>query len=245
MYKIVFLRHGESTWNKKGLFTGWTDVNLTENGREEAAAAGRALKKRGFIFDLAYASPLKRVTKTLKIVLQELQQTKIPVKVDWRLNERHYGNLQGLNKIELAKKFGEKQVLIWRRSYDIRPPEISKKNRYNQQTHLKYKGIKVPKTESLKDVVSRVRPLWLKQITPQIKQNKKIIIFASGNSLRAIVKYLDKVTPQEIVTLNIPTGIPLVYELDKNLKPLRHYYLADQKKLQAAIEKIKNQGKIK
>jgi len=245
MFKVVFLRHGESTWNKKGLFTGWTDVNLTKKGEEEAVTAGRALEKYGFVFDLAYTSFLKRATRTLRIALRELKQEKIPVKADWRLNERHYGNLQGLNKIELAKKFGEKQVLIWRRSYDIRPPKIDSKNKYDQKNDLKYKDIKVPATESLKDVVARVIPLWQKEIAPKIKRGEKIIIAASGNSLRAIVKYLDKVPSSEIVSLNIPTGIPLIYELDKNLKPRRHYYLADPKKLQAAIEKVEKQGKIK
>lgn len=245
MYKIVFLRHGESTWNKKGLFTGWTDVGLTKKGEEEAREGGRELKKKGFVFDLAYTSLLTRATRTLKIVLKELREEKIPVMVDWRLNERHYGNLQGLNKIEMAKKFGEEQVLIWRRSYDIRPPKIDSKNKYNQKNDLKYKGIKVPETESLKDVVERVTPFWTKEIVPKIKKGEKIIIAASGNSLRAIVKYLDKVSTKETVSLNIPTGIPLVYELDEKLKPLRHYYLADQKKIRAAMEKVKKQGMIK
>lgn len=245
MYKIVLLRHGESTWNKKGLFTGWTDVDLTSQGEKEAKEAGRELKKNGFVFDLAYTSLLKRAARTLKISLRELKQEKIPVRIDWRLNERHYGNLQGLNKVEMAKKFGEKQVLIWRRSYDIRPPKIDNKNKYNQQKNAKYKDITVPVSESLKDVVARVTPLWQKEIAPEIKRGKNILIAASGNSLRAIVKYLDKVSPQEIVGLNIPTGIPLVYELDKKLKPIRHYYLADPKKVKAALEKVKNQGKAK
>jgi 2,3-bisphosphoglycerate-dependent phosphoglycerate mutase len=245
MYKIVFLRHGESVWNKTGLFTGWTDVNLTKKGEAEAKEAGRELKKRGFVFDLAYTSLLKRASRTLSLALRELHETKIPVTVDWRLNERHYGNLQGLNKIEMAKKFGEKQVLIWRRSYAVRPPKIDDKNKYNQIGDPKYQGIKVPEAESLKDVVARVTPLWRQEIAPQIKQGKKIIVTASGNSLRAIVKYLDKVSPTEIAGLNIPTGIPLVYELDKNLKPIRHYYLADQKNVKAAMESVKNQGKKK
>jgi len=245
MYKIVLLRHGESTWNKKGLFTGWTDVDLTSRGEKEAKEAGRELRKNGFVFNLAYTSLLKRAARTLKISLRELKQEKIPVRIDWRLNERHYGNLQGLNKIEMAKKFGEEQVLIWRRSYDIRPPKIDSSNKYNQKKSLKYKEIVVPATESLKDVVARVTPLWQKEIAPEIKRGKNILITASGNSLRAIVKYLDKVSPQEIVELNIPTGIPLVYELDKKFKPIRHYYLADPKKVKAALEKVKNQGKAK
>ncbi len=245
MYKIVFLRHGESTWNKKGLFTGWTDVNLTKTGEAEARAAGRELKRRGFAFDLAYTSFLRRAAKTLRIVLQELKEEKIPVTADWRLNERHYGNLQGLNKIEMAKKFGENQVLIWRRSYDVRPPKIDSRNRYNQKNDVKYAGIKVPETESLKDVVARVLPLWQKIIGPQVKAGKRIIVSTSNNNIRALVKYLDKISIKEVIGLNIPTGIPLVYELDKDLKPIRHYYLADPKKVKAAMEKVKNQGKIK
>ncbi|MFA5183925.1 MAG: 2,3-diphosphoglycerate-dependent phosphoglycerate mutase [Patescibacteria group bacterium] len=245
MYKIVFLRHGESTWNKKGLFTGWTDVGLTKRGEAEARAGGRALKKGGFVFDLAYTSMLRRASRTLRLVLREMKEKNIPVTADWRLNERHYGNLQGLDKKEMAKKFGEGQVLIWRRSYDIRPPKINSRNKYDQRSNKKYKGIRVPVTESLKDVVARVMPLWREEIVPQIKAGKKIIIAASGNSLRAIVKYLDKVAPQDIVGLNIPTGIPLVYELDKNLKPLRHYYLASPRELKMALERVKNQGKAK
>ncbi|MHB8904070.1 MAG: 2,3-diphosphoglycerate-dependent phosphoglycerate mutase [Patescibacteria group bacterium] len=243
MIKIVLLRHGQSTWNEKGLFTGWTDVDLTKKGREEAAEAGRELKKKGFKFDLAFTSFLKRASNTLKITLEELNQTKLPVISDWRLNERHYGNLQGLNKKEMAEKFGEKQVLIWRRSYSTPPPKIDNKNAFNQKNDPKYKGIRVPNTESLKDVVERVVPFWKKDIIPQLKANKKIIITASGNSLRAIVKYLDKVSASEIVGLDIPTGIPLIYELDEKLKPIRHYYLADKAKLQEAIDKVKKQGK--
>lgn len=245
MYKIVFLRHGESTWNKKGLFTGWTDVALTKRGEAEAREAGRILKEKGFIFDAAYTSLLKRASRTLKIALREMGESGIPVSVDWRLNERHYGNLQGLNKVATVRKFGERQVLLWRRSYSIRPPRIDKHNRYNQAADPRYQGITVPATESLKDVVARVLPLWRKEIGPRVKTGERLLIAASGNSLRAIVKYLDKVSPREIVGLNIPTGIPLVYELDKNLKPIRHYYLADQKKLQAAVLKVKNQIRAK
>lgn len=243
MIKIVLLRHGQSVWNEKGFFTGWTDVNLTKKGIEEAAEAGRELKKKGFKFDLAFTSLLQRASNTLKIALKELDQTKLPVISDWRLNERHYGNLQGLNKKEMAEKFGEKQVLIWRRSYSTPPPKIDKKNVFNQKNDPRYKGIKVPETESLKDVVERVVPFWKNDIIPQLKANKKIIITASGNSLRAIVKYLDKVSAAEIVGLDIPTGIPLVYELDEKFKPIRHYYLADKAKLQEAIDKVKKQGK--
>ncbi len=244
MYKIILLRHGESVWNKKGLFTGWTDVNLTKQGVNEAQEAGREFKKRGLKFDLAFTSLLIRASRTLNIVLRELRPAKTEVIVDWRLNERHYGNLQGLNKKEMAEKFGEKQVLIWRRSYGIRPPKIDSNNKFNQIGDPKYKGIKVPEAESLKDVVARVIPFWRNKVVPQIKAGKKIIIVASGNSLRAIIKYLDKVPEKEISGLNIPTGIPLVYELDNKLKPLKHYYLADAKKIKAAISKVESQGKI-
>lgn len=245
MYKLVLLRHGESTWNKKGLFTGWTDVDLSVQGVKEAHSAGKELKKNKFVFDLAYTSFLKRASRTLKITLAELKEEKLPVIVDWRLNERHYGNLQGLNKQQTVAKFGEDQVLIWRRSYDIRPPKITEDNKYNQKHDSRYQGILVPDCESLKDVVARIIPLWKKEIAPQIKSGKRIIIAASGNSLRAIVKYLDKVSSKEIAGLNIPTAIPLVYELDKNLKPIKHYYLADPKKLAAAVESVKKQGKKK
>ena len=243
MIKIVLLRHGQSTWNEKGLFTGWTDVDLTKKGQKEAVEAGRELKKKGFKFDIAFTSFLKRASNTLKITLKELDQSKLPVISDWRLNERHYGNLQGLNKKEMAEKFGEKQVLIWRRSYSTPPPKIDNKNAFNQKKDPKYKGINGPEAESLKDVVERVVPFWKEDIIPQLKANKNIIITASGNSLRAIVKYLDKVSAAEIVGLDIPTGIPLVYELDSKLKPIKHYYLADKAKLQEAIDKVKKQGK--
>jgi len=245
MLKIVFLRHGESTWNKKGLFTGWVDVGLTPQGEREARQSGIELKKRHFVFDLAFTSVLRRATKTLQLTLQAMKQTKIPVKTDWRLNERHYGNLQGLNKQAMAKKFGEQQVLLWRRGYNIRPPKISFDNKYSQAHSPRYHGINIPQTESLKDVVARVVPFWKTEVTPLLKQKKTILISASGNSLRAIIKYLDKISPQQIINENIPTGIPLVYELNENLKPIRHYYLADKKTLKAAIDKIKNQGKNK
>lgn len=244
MIKIVLLRHGESTWNKKGLFTGWTEVGLTKRGEEEARAAGRELQKKGFVFDLVYTSLHKRVTRTWQIVARELKSVKIPVKMDWRINERHYGNLQGLSKKAMVKKFGETQVHIWRRSYDIRPPKIDRHNPYNQQSDPKYKNIKVPETESLKDVVARVVPFWRAEIVPRLKRGEKILIVDSGNSLRAIVKYLDKVSPAAITQFNIPTGIPLVYELNDKLHPVRHYYLADSKKLRAAEEKVRNQGRL-
>ncbi len=242
-YRVVLLRHGESVWNKKGLFTGWTDVGLTAKGRGEAAKAGQALKSKGFEFDLAFTSFLKRATNTLKISLKELGGKRPQIIYDWRLNERHYGNLQGLNKKEMVEKFGEKQVLIWRRSYSVRPPKIDKKNPFNQKGDSLYVGIPVPETESLKDVVERAVPFWKNNIIPELKAGKKIIVSASGNSLRAIIKYLDKISATAISEVNIPTGIPLVYELDKKFKPIRHYYLADQKTLEAAIDKVKKQGK--
>jgi len=243
MLQIVLLRHGESTWNQKGLFTGWTDVDLTEKGLEEAHLAGQKLKKAGFVFDCAYVSLLKRAIKTLDISLEELDQLYLPVIKDWRLNERHYGNLQGLNKKQMAKKFGEDQVKIWRRSYDVRPPKIDNKNKYNQIGEARYKGIKVPSAESLKDVVERVIPWWEQEIAPVLRSGKRVIISASGNSLRALVKYLENTPEDEIVEFNIPTGIPLVYELDKKLRPIQRYYLASAKELKAATDKVKNQGK--
>lgn len=245
MFKLVLLRHGESTWNQKGLFTGWTDVDLSPRGLVEAATAGKKLKKAGFKFDLAYSSFLKRALKTLNIVLEELDMMWLPTVKDWRLNERHYGNLQGLNKQQTAKKFGEEQVKIWRRSYDICPPKIDAKNKFNQKNDARYRGIKVPVAESLKDVVARVTPWWEKDVAPLVRQGKTLLVAASGNSLRALVKYLENMPEQDIVEFNIPTGIPLVYELDKNLKPIKRYYLASAKELKVATEKVKNQGKKK
>ncbi|MDI3496022.1 MAG: 2,3-bisphosphoglycerate-dependent phosphoglycerate mutase [Patescibacteria group bacterium] len=243
MIKIVLLRHGESVWNKKNLFTGWTDVDLTKRGVLEAQDAGRKLSQAGFIFDIAFASYLKRAKRTMRLVLQEMGQKNLHQVFDWRLNERHYGDLQGFNKKEMAEKFGEKQVLLWRRSYGVRPPEISKKNKYNQANDKMYAQIQVPDSESLKDVVVRVKKFWQEEIVPLLKENKKILIVASGNSLRALVKYLDGVSAKEITKLNIPTGVPLVYELGNDLKPRRHYYLADKKELKARTEKVINQGK--
>jgi len=245
MYKVVLLRHGESTWNKKGLFTGWTDVDLTKKGEAEARLAGQVLKERGFVFDIAYTSYLRRAQRTLRLALQEMKTKNLPVIKDWRLNERHYGNLQGLNKLEMVEKFGEKQVLLWRRSYDIPPPKISKDNLYNKSNDSRYQGIIVPETESLKDVVVRVKVLWLHDIAPRIKKGERLLITASGNSLRAIVKYLDQLSPSKIAAVNIPTGIPLVYELDDKLHPIKSYYLADKKVLQEAISSVKNQTVVK
>ena len=224
MNKIVFLRHGESVWNKEQIFTGWTDIGLSELGRQQAREAGRKLKDNNFIFDRGFTSYLKRTKETMALVLEEMNLS-IPVVADWRLNERHYGNLQGLNKEEMAKKFGAEQVKIWRRSYDIRPPEITPDNPYNQKNDPQYQGIPVPSAESLADVVKRVVPFWKEAVCPLLEKGERLIIVASGNSLRALVKYLDNINPADIVNLEIPTGQPLVYELDNNLQPETHYYL--------------------
>jgi 2,3-bisphosphoglycerate-dependent phosphoglycerate mutase len=249
MIKLVLLRHGESTWNKENRFTGWTDVDLSEKGIKEAHKAGKTLKKEGYKFNLAFTSYLKRATKTLKIVLKEMGIKKIQTKDTWRLNERHYGALQGLNKAETAKKYGEEQVKIWRRSYAIRPPAMTKDDKRYAGREKKYRALKqsdIPLTECLKDTVARVLPYWQKEIAPALKKGKKIIIASHGNSLRAIVKYLDKVPEKNIVELNIPTGIPLVYELaEKTLRPIRHYYLGDPTEIAAAAAAVKNQGKSK
>ncbi len=247
MYKIVFIRHGESEWNKENKFTGWIDVDLSAKGIEEAKKAGQALKQNNFSFDLAFSSVLLRSNHTLDIVLKEMG-VKIPVIKSWRLNERHYGALQGLNKAEMAKKYGEEQVQIWRRSYDIRPPELKKTDDMFPGKDPLYKNVpknELPVAECLKDTVARTIPFWEKEIVPKIIEGKKIVVFAHGNSLRAIVKYLDNVSESEIVGLNIPTGIPLVYELDRNLKPVKHYYLGDPEEVKRAIESVKNQGKAK
>ncbi len=246
MYKIVLVRHGESEWNKKGLFTGWTDVNLTPMGIKQAKEAGKILKSKKYSFDLCFTSLLKRANKTLNIVLEEMDLLWLPVFKTWRLNERHYGNLQGLNKIQMARKFGEEQVFIWRRSYDIRPPEIKKSNKYNQLKDPRYNFLEKPiLSESLKDVVARVIPFWDKDIIPALKSGKKIIIAASGNSIRAIIKHIDIVSEEEISNINIPVAIPLVYELNKNFKKIKSYYLGDPKKIKSLINISKNQGSIK
>lgn len=245
MYKLVLLRHGESTWNKKGLFTGWVDVDLSARGVKESHIAGQKLKNNKFFFDLAYTSFLKRAARTLKITLAELKEAKIPIIVDWRLNERHYGNLQGVSKVMMAKKFGLDQVFRWRRGYDVHPPKITLDNPRNQRDQKKYQGIKVPREESLKDVVSRVTPFWREAVVPRIKRGDRILIAASGNSLRALIKYLDNVSAKEITKLDIPFAIPLVYELGKDLKPRRHYYLASEKELDAAIARVRRLAEIK
>lgn len=248
MYKIVLLRHGESVWNKENRFTGWTDVDLTEKGVQEGIDAGRTLTKEGFSFDHAFTSVLLRANKTLDLTLKEMNLEDIPITKSWRLNERHYGALQGLNKSETAEKHGEEQVLIWRRSYDIQPPALEKSDdRYPGNDPL-YKDVDekdLPLTECLKDTVERFLPYWENEIVPAIKDNKKIIIAAHGNSLRALVKHLDNVTDQEILKVNIPTGLPLVYELDENLKPIDRYYLGDPEKVKKAMEAVANQGKAK
>ncbi len=248
MYKIVLLRHGESTWNKENRFTGWTDVDLSEKGISEAKKAGELFKKEGLIFDIAFTSVLKRAIRTLWIALDEMNLMWLPVINSWRLNERHYGALQGLNKSETAAKFGEEQVLIWRRSYDIPPMALEKNDPRYPGNDPRYNDLSekdVPFTESLKQTVARVVPYWKETIAPMLKSGKKIIIAAHGNSLRVLVKYLDNISEEEIVKLNIPTGIPLVYELTNDLKPLKHYYLGDQEKIQAAIASVASQGKAK
>ena len=245
MYKLVLLRHGESTWNRENRFTGWTDVDLSDKGREEAAEAGRLLKEGGYTFDQAYVSVLKRAIQTLAAVMDTLDLWWLPVEKNWRLNERHYGALQGLNKAETAAKHGEAQVLIWRRSYDIPPPPLTLDDERHPSHDRRYAGLspsELPLTESLKDTVARFLPYWHGTIAPAITSGKRVIIAAHGNSLRALVKYLDNVPEAEIVELNIPTGIPLVYELDADLKPIRHYYLGDPAAAAAAAERVKQQA---
>ena len=230
MFKLVLLRHGESTWNKENRFTGWTDVDLSEKGRQEAAEAGRLLKEGDYIFDIAFTSVLKRAIRTLWITLDALDLMWIPVSKSWRLNERHYGALQGLNKAETAAKHGDAQVKVWRRSYDIPPPPLSPDDVRYCGRDSRYASLgreEIPLTESLKDTVARFLPYWHETIAPAVKSGQRVIIAAHGNSLRALVKYLDDVPDDEIVELNIPTGIPLVYELDDSLRPIRRYYLGD------------------
>ena len=248
MMKLVVVRHGESTWNKENRFTGWTDVDLSEKGKEEAKKAGEILKAEGFEFDLAYTSVLKRAIRTLWYVLDEMDLMWIPVIRDWRLNERHYGALQGLNKAETAARHGEEQVKIWRRSYDIQPPALEESDERFPGHDPRYGNLtadQLPKTECLKDTVARFLPLWKNEISNDIKSGKKVLIVAHGNSLRALVKYLDNIPDDEIVGLNIPTGIPLVYELDDDLKPIKHYYLGDPEEIAKAQQAVANQGKAK
>ena len=244
MLKLILIRHGESEWNKKNLFTGWTDVGLSEKGLQEALQAAATLKKGGYSFDLAFTSVLKRAIKTLWIILEEMDQMWIPVRKTWRLNERHYGALQGLNKKETVEKYGASQVAIWRRSYDTPPPKLTIDDTRWPGNDPCYAGVSprdIPLTESLKDTVARFLPYWEGEIVPELRKGKNVIIAAHGNSLRALVKHLDDVSEDRIVTLNIPTGIPLVYELDENLKPLAHYYLGDQEEIKNAIEAVASQ----
>lgn len=248
MYKIVLLRHGESVWNHENRFTGWYDIGLTSKGQAEAEAAGKLLREQGFKFDLAYTSVLRRAIKTLWTVLEALDRMWIPVQHSWRLNERHYGALQGLDKAETAAKYGDEQVLIWRRSYDTPPPALSDNDERLAVGDPRYANIpaaELPRTECLKDTVARVLPFWNDTIAPSIKAGKSVIIAAHGNSLRALIKYLDGVSDEAIVGLNIPTAQPLVYELDADLKPIRHYYLGDQEAISAAIQAVASQGKAK
>ncbi|MEO5655061.1 MAG: 2,3-diphosphoglycerate-dependent phosphoglycerate mutase [Nitrosospira sp.] len=247
MKKLILLRHGESTWNKENRFTGWTDVDLSPKGVEEAQNSGRLLREGGFTFDIAYTSVLKRSIRTLWIVLDELNQMWIPVNLTWRLNERHYGALQGLNKLETALKYGEEQVHIWRRSYNVRPPALTPEDERYPGFDPRYRNLEredIPLTECLQDTVARFLPYWNETIAPQVQSGQRILIAAHGNSLRALVMYLDNLSEQDVMELNIPTGVPLVYELEDDLKPIRSYYLGDQAEIEQAMQVVANQGKI-
>jgi 2,3-bisphosphoglycerate-dependent phosphoglycerate mutase len=247
MHRVVLLRHGQSTWNEENRFTGWTDVDLSDRGRQEAAEAGGLLKEGGYVFDQAYTSVLKRAIRTLGIALDTLDQLWIPVTKDWRLNERHYGALQGLNKLETAAKHGDAQTKIWRRSYDIPPPPLTPDDPRHPSFDPRYATLspsELPLTESLKDTVARFMPYWHATIAPAIRSGQRALVAAHGNSLRALVMYLDDVSEAEIVELNIPTGIPLVYELDDDLKPVKHYYLGDAAAAAAAAERVANQTRV-
>ena len=248
MYKIVLMRHGESTWNRENRFTGWTDVDLTDKGMEEARHAGRLLKEAGFSFDLTYTSVLRRAIRTLWITLDEMDLMWLPTVHNWRLNERHYGALQGLNKAETAAQYGDDQVLIWRRSYDIPPMPLEAgdpRASYNDPRYADLKREDIPLTECLKDTVARVLPVWTESIAPAIRAGRQILVSAHGNSLRALIKYLDGISDQDIVSLNIPNGQPLVYELDADLRPIRSYYLGDAAAIEAAMKAVASQGKAK
>jgi 2,3-bisphosphoglycerate-dependent phosphoglycerate mutase len=248
MYTLVLLRHGQSTWNLENRFTGWTDVGLSEQGRQEALTAGKLLKENGYTFDLAYTSVLKRAIQTLWVVMEEMELEWIPVVRAWQLNERHYGALQGLNKAEMAVQYGEAQVKVWRRSYDVPPPALEWDDKRHPRFDRRYAGLtkeQLPACESLKNTLERVLPYWHTTLAPAIKTGQRILVAAHGNSLRAMVKYLDNVSNEEIVELNIPTGIPLVYELDDDLRPLKSYYLGDQEAIKAAAEAVARQGMAK
>ena len=247
MHKLVLIRHGESTWNQTNRFTGWTDVDLTDTGIEQAKNAGRLLKAEGYDFDVAYTSVLKRATRTLWHCLDEMDRTWLPVVNSWRLNERHYGALQGLNKAETARQYGEAQVLIWRRSYDTPPPALEPTDPRGERSDVRYARLKpeqIPLTECLKDTVQRVMPFWNEALAPAMKAGKRILVAAHGNSIRALVKALDHIADSDIVGVNIPNGIPLVYELDANLKPIRHYYLGDAEAAAKAAAAVAAQGKV-
>jgi 2,3-bisphosphoglycerate-dependent phosphoglycerate mutase len=245
MYRIVFLRHGESVWNRENRFTGWTDVDLSAAGVEEARAAGRLLRGEGHEFDLAHTSVLKRAIRTLWLALEEMDRCWLPVTKDWRLNERHYGALQGLNKAETAAKFGEAQVLAWRRSYDTPPPALEAQDPRYEGKDPRYAGAHVPLSECLKDTVARVLPYWDSVIAPAVRAGRRVLVAAHGNSLRALIKHLDGVSDADIVGLNVPTGIPLVYELDDALRPLKHYYLGDAADIERRVAAVSAQGKAK
>ena len=248
MIKLVLVRHGESEWNKKNLFTGWMDVDLSEKGHEEATAAGQLLKAEGYDFDLCYTSYLKRAIHTLNHMLDEMDRAWLPVVKSWKLNERHYGDLQGKNKSEAAEKFGEDQVKIWRRSFDVKPPVLADDDERSAKKQPMYRDVDesfLPQNESLETTIARVIPYYLEEIKPQMKAGKRIVIAAHGNSLRALVMYLDKMSKEEVLSLNIPTATPLVYEFDDNLNPIKHYYLGDQEALKAKMEAVANQGKKK
>ena len=248
MYKLVLVRHGQSTWNLENRFTGWTDVGLTEQGRAEALEAGRLLKEEGYVFDIAYTSVLKRAIQTLWIILQEMNLEWIPVTKGWQLNERHYGSLQGLNKSEMAEKFGEEQVKIWRRSYDVPPPALNWDDERHPRFDSRYASLtpeQVPATESLKLTLERVLPYWHSTLSPEIQSGKRVIVAAHGNSIRALVKYFDSVSDAAITELNIPTGLPLVYEFDETLKPIKNYYLGDPEEAAKKAAAVANQGKVK
>jgi len=248
MHKLVLIRHGESTWNKENRFTGWTDVDLSEAGTAEALEGGRVLREQGYVFDVAYTSVLKRAIRTLWIVLDEMDLMWIPVHRDWRLNERHYGALQGLNKAEMAEKFGEEQVKIWRRSYAVPPPALEEHDPRYPGHDPRYKNLtkeQLPLTECLKDTVERFLPCWHETIAPAVRSGQRVLIAAHGNSLRALVKFLDNISDDDIVGLNIPTGMPLVYELDAHMKPMNSYYIGDPEKVKKAMDAVANQGKAK
>jgi 2,3-bisphosphoglycerate-dependent phosphoglycerate mutase len=245
--KLVLLRHGESVWNLEDRFTGWTDVDLSEKGVSEAKEAGKTLREKGYLFDVAFTSVLKRAIRTLWLVLDEMDLMWIPVHPSWRLNERHYGALQSLNKAEMAAKVGEEQVHLWRRGYDVRPPALDRKDVRYPGKDPRYQQLsenELPLTESLKDTVARFMPYWHNILAPVLQSGKHVMVSAHGNSLRAMVKYLDNISDNEIANVNIPTGIPLIYELDEELRPLKHYYLADAAKVEKAINDVLTQGKV-